>query len=161
MASIVAPDGTTRRALMMILGGRESTWESWRDHDPSEQPDVYLRVVPRSAGPVCTGHPATSAAPTFSRFPPAGTSGAATAAGSSSAQAPARLAAQQALRADGLALVATTSTRLSNTNLRHRSSAPGVGRSYREPALALAALTGYGLFRDYCAGHQVEWGSYI
>lgn len=57
MASIVAPDGTTRRALMMVLGGRELTWESWRDDDPSQHPDVYLRVVPRSAGPVRTGHP--------------------------------------------------------------------------------------------------------
>lgn len=57
MASIVAPDGTTRRALMMILGGAASTWQSWRDIEPSEHPDVYLRVVPRSSGPVVDGHP--------------------------------------------------------------------------------------------------------
>lgn len=57
MASIVAPDGTTRRALMMILGGKERIWQTWRDHKASERPDLYLRVVPRSAGPVRTGHP--------------------------------------------------------------------------------------------------------
>lgn len=57
MASIVAPDGNTRRALMMILAGDESTWESWRNQSPSKHPDVYLRVVPRLAGPVESGHP--------------------------------------------------------------------------------------------------------
>lgn len=57
MASIVAPDGTTRRALMMILGGKEETWQSWRDHGESEIPNLYVRVVPRSAGPVRLGHP--------------------------------------------------------------------------------------------------------
>jgi hypothetical protein len=58
MVSIVAPDGTTRRALMMILGGDDATWRTWRDHDGSARPDVYLRVVPRSDGPVLSGHPA-------------------------------------------------------------------------------------------------------
>ncbi len=57
MASIVAPDGTTRRALMMILGGAEHTWTPWRDGQGSSRPDVYLRVVPRSAGRVSAGHP--------------------------------------------------------------------------------------------------------
>ena len=56
MASIVAPDGTTRRALMMILGGMEQTWESWRDDESLEPSDVYLRVVPRSARSVRNGH---------------------------------------------------------------------------------------------------------
>jgi proteasome lid subunit RPN8/RPN11 len=57
MASIVAPDGTTRRALMMILGGRKPIWETWRDDGATGHPDFYVRVVPRSAGPVQTGHP--------------------------------------------------------------------------------------------------------
>lgn len=57
MATIVAPDGTTRRALMMILGGDDATWRAWRDHGGSARPDVYLRVVPRSDGPVLSGHP--------------------------------------------------------------------------------------------------------
>jgi integrative and conjugative element protein (TIGR02256 family) len=57
LASIVAPDGATRRALMMILGGDDTTWRAWRDHDGSAHPDVYLRVVPRSDAPVVSGHP--------------------------------------------------------------------------------------------------------
>lgn len=57
MAAIVAPDGTTRRALMMILGGADALWCGWRDGDGSPRPDLYLRVVPRSAGLVLHGHP--------------------------------------------------------------------------------------------------------
>jgi len=57
MASIVAPDGTTRRALMMILGGAHARWRDWRDGGERARPDVYLRVVPRSAGSVLRGHP--------------------------------------------------------------------------------------------------------
>jgi hypothetical protein len=56
MASIVAPDGTTRRALMVILGGDEARWKTWRN-DGAGHPDVYLRVVPRSNGPVFSGNP--------------------------------------------------------------------------------------------------------
>lgn len=51
MASIVAPDGTTRRALMMILGGAAPTWERWRDLEEGALPDAFLRVVPRGEGP--------------------------------------------------------------------------------------------------------------
>jgi integrative and conjugative element protein (TIGR02256 family) len=57
MASIVAPDGTTRRALMMILGGDETTWNGWRNGDVGARPDIYHRVVPRSDDPVTHGHP--------------------------------------------------------------------------------------------------------
>lgn len=57
MAAIVAPDGTTRRALMMILGGDGAHWDAWRDGDAGARPDVYLRVVPRSDGPIVSGHP--------------------------------------------------------------------------------------------------------
>lgn len=57
MASIVGPDGSTRRALMMILGGDERRWASWRDGNGDAAPDLYVRVVPRSAGPVVAGHP--------------------------------------------------------------------------------------------------------
>lgn len=57
MSSIVAPDGTTRRALMMILGGDEDRWKAWRDGKASARPDVYLTVVPRSNGPIVNGHP--------------------------------------------------------------------------------------------------------
>jgi len=49
MAMIVAPDGTTRRALMMILGGNKARWDAWRDAHATARPDLYLRVVPRSA----------------------------------------------------------------------------------------------------------------
>jgi integrative and conjugative element protein (TIGR02256 family) len=48
MATIVAPDDTTRQALMMILGGNKACWEQWRDSDAAVRPDLYLRVVPRS-----------------------------------------------------------------------------------------------------------------
>lgn len=57
MASIVGPDGSTRRALMIILGGDEGRWASWRDGNGGAVPDLYVRVVPRSAGPVVAGHP--------------------------------------------------------------------------------------------------------
>ncbi|MFI5893777.1 ThiF family adenylyltransferase [Actinoplanes sp. NPDC051513] len=57
MASIVAPDGTTRRALMMILGGDEANWRGWRNGDVGARPDIYLKVVPRSDGPIVSGHP--------------------------------------------------------------------------------------------------------
>jgi hypothetical protein len=57
MASIVSPDGSTRRALMMIVGGDERRWASWRDGNGGAVPDLYVRVVPRSAGPVIAGHP--------------------------------------------------------------------------------------------------------
>lgn len=43
MASLVSPDGTGRRALMLILGGNEQTWRSWRDHGTN--PDIYAHVV--------------------------------------------------------------------------------------------------------------------
>lgn len=57
MASIVGPDGTRRRALMMILGDRNPAWAIWRDRDAASRPGVYVRVVPRSAGPIVEGHP--------------------------------------------------------------------------------------------------------
>lgn len=57
MASIVSPDGSRRRALMMILGGDEHRWASWRDSTGGAVPDLYVRVVPRSADPVIAGHP--------------------------------------------------------------------------------------------------------
>jgi integrative and conjugative element protein (TIGR02256 family) len=56
MAAVVAPDGTTRRALMMIIGGDDARWRAWRDGG-ARAPDIYLRVVPRSASPVAGGHP--------------------------------------------------------------------------------------------------------
>ncbi|KXX55068.1 ThiF family adenylyltransferase [Rhodococcus sp. LB1] len=45
MASLVSPDGTGRRALMLILGGYGQTWRSWRDH--GTRPDIYAHVVSR------------------------------------------------------------------------------------------------------------------
>ncbi|CDZ87474.1 ThiF family adenylyltransferase [Rhodococcus ruber] len=45
MASLVAPDGTGRRALMLILGGNQATWLDWRDQ--GTPPDFYARVVHR------------------------------------------------------------------------------------------------------------------
>lgn len=46
MSEIVAPDGTGRRALMVILGGPEDVWRSWLDS--GEAPAVYARVVERN-----------------------------------------------------------------------------------------------------------------
>jgi integrative and conjugative element protein (TIGR02256 family) len=57
MASVVGPDGSRRRALMMILGGNDPQWASWREGRAGSLPDVYVRVVPRWAGPVVPGHP--------------------------------------------------------------------------------------------------------
>jgi integrative and conjugative element protein (TIGR02256 family) len=57
MAAVVGPDGSTRRALMMILGGSDRSWTAWREGRDGSVPDVYVRVVPRSAGPVVPGHP--------------------------------------------------------------------------------------------------------
>ncbi|WP_197499669.1 Mov34/MPN/PAD-1 family protein, partial [Mycobacterium sp. 1245852.3] len=45
MGWIVSPSGTGRRALMLILGGDESTWERWRGD--GQVPNVYVRVVDR------------------------------------------------------------------------------------------------------------------
>lgn len=47
MSEMVAPDGTGRRALMMILGGAEDAWRSWLDI--GEVPPIYARVVERQA----------------------------------------------------------------------------------------------------------------
>lgn len=60
MGWIVSPFGTGRRALMLILGGKEETWDRWRDD--GQMPNVYVRVVERddqvnrlaSMGPVRT-----------------------------------------------------------------------------------------------------------
>jgi len=41
----------------MILGASGRRWSSWRDSNPTALPDVYVRVVPRTAGPVVEGHP--------------------------------------------------------------------------------------------------------
>jgi integrative and conjugative element protein (TIGR02256 family) len=69
MASVVAPDGTTRRALMMILGGRDSIWTRWRDELRVRAPDVYTRVVPRSPGPMGPGHPGYVGGTDLQRIP--------------------------------------------------------------------------------------------
>jgi len=45
MGWIVSPSGTGRRALMLILGGDESTWDRWRED--GQTPDVYARQVER------------------------------------------------------------------------------------------------------------------
>jgi hypothetical protein len=66
---IVAPDGTTRRALMMIVGGKESVWYPWRDEPGPAHPDVYLRVVPRSAAPVDAGEPGQSGGADLQQIP--------------------------------------------------------------------------------------------
>lgn len=47
MADIVAPDGTGRRATMLILGGDTTTWRRWIDD--GTPPDIYARVVSRAA----------------------------------------------------------------------------------------------------------------
>lgn len=46
MADIVSPDGNSRRALMLILGGDAAIWEDWLDR--GTPPDVYGRVVNRT-----------------------------------------------------------------------------------------------------------------
>jgi integrative and conjugative element protein (TIGR02256 family) len=59
MASIVGPDGTRRRALMLIFAAPMKRWSSWRhgDSDRLSDPDVFMRVVPRSAKPIAAEHP--------------------------------------------------------------------------------------------------------
>ncbi|MDP3966720.1 MAG: ThiF family adenylyltransferase [Nocardioides sp.] len=56
MALVVGPDGSSQRALMMIVGGGGQPWADWRDTGNGPLPSTYLRVVPRSAGPVVAGH---------------------------------------------------------------------------------------------------------
>lgn len=63
MADIVSPDGTSRRALMLILGGPTSTWENWLRS--GTLPDLYVRVIDRSA----TGHPTAGEAKLFATSP--------------------------------------------------------------------------------------------
>ncbi|QHF21697.1 hypothetical protein GTU71_13200 [Rathayibacter sp. VKM Ac-2762] len=46
MADIVSPDGTGRRAVMLILGGRGTTWQAWLE--TGTPPDLYVRVVNRT-----------------------------------------------------------------------------------------------------------------
>jgi predicted ThiF/HesA family dinucleotide-utilizing enzyme len=46
MADIVSPDGTGRRAVMLILGGQGATWEAWLEK--GAPPDLYVRVVNRT-----------------------------------------------------------------------------------------------------------------
>lgn len=45
MSEIVAPDGTGRRALMLILGGTDHVWRSWLER--GSVPAIYARVVER------------------------------------------------------------------------------------------------------------------
>lgn len=67
MAWIVSPDGTGRRAIMMIFGGPEARWNAWRD--AGELPEVYARAVDRQHGaPPRDGLP-TQIAPTGTYFP--------------------------------------------------------------------------------------------
>lgn len=60
MADIVELDGTSRRSLMLILGGDEEIWESWLDK--GTPPNIYTRVVDRNA----TRRPAVMLAPHLS-----------------------------------------------------------------------------------------------
>jgi len=75
MASIVGPDGTRRRALMMMVGGPQGRWVPRRDGDP-------VRVLTCTCGsfrgplvPSSKGTPVTSASWTFSGCPQVPTSG--------------------------------------------------------------------------------------
>lgn len=62
MVSLVGPDGTGRRALMLILGGHRRTWRSWRDYGTN--PDIYAHVVVRQ-------QEASGDAPVAQQRPPA------------------------------------------------------------------------------------------
>lgn len=75
MASIVGPDGTRRRALMMMVGDPQDRWVPRRDGDP-------VRVLTCTCGsfrgplvPSSKGTPVTSASWTFSGCPQVPTSG--------------------------------------------------------------------------------------
>jgi integrative and conjugative element protein (TIGR02256 family) len=58
MAKVVGPNGSPQRALMMIVGGGGHPGVAWRnDGTGAGPPQTYLRVVPKSAGPVIAGHP--------------------------------------------------------------------------------------------------------
>nr|WP_143546940.1 ThiF family adenylyltransferase [Rhodococcus sp. 06-418-1B] len=65
MASLVSPDGTGRRALMLILGG-PITWQSWRDHGES-LPDIYAHVVSRRQS-TSGGPPVTQPSPPVTKY---------------------------------------------------------------------------------------------
>jgi integrative and conjugative element protein (TIGR02256 family) len=70
MASIVGPEGTRRRALMMILGGPTHRWSPWCNGATNAWPDVYARVVPRSTRPVASGHPGYVGGLDLQQLPP-------------------------------------------------------------------------------------------
>ncbi|WP_299577575.1 ThiF family adenylyltransferase [uncultured Williamsia sp.] len=70
MASIVAPDGSRQRALMMILGGSADRWNAWRTGKAGNTPDVYARVVPRSTEPPAPGHPGYVGGRDLQQLPP-------------------------------------------------------------------------------------------
>ena len=57
MAAVVAPDGTTRRALMMIVVATMKAGVI--GVTCAGAPDIYFRVVPRSACRLVSGHPGT------------------------------------------------------------------------------------------------------
>lgn len=67
MASLVAPDGTGRRALMLILGGSAHRWQAW--HDDGELPDMYARIVHRRPGDSDHGLPHAQTAPPGNYYP--------------------------------------------------------------------------------------------
>lgn len=54
MADIVAPDGTGRRAVMLILGGHGTSWQAWLE--TGTPPDLYVRVVDRTTQSRPEGH---------------------------------------------------------------------------------------------------------
>ncbi|MBY8861223.1 ThiF family adenylyltransferase [Nocardia sp. CA2R105] len=45
MAYLTSPDGTSRRSLMLILGGDSPDWNAWHDH--GTPPPLYVQVVDR------------------------------------------------------------------------------------------------------------------
>jgi len=68
MHRIVGPDGSLKRALMMIFGGPQGLWSTWRDSTPNIQPRTFVRVVPRPAEsqdgePACIGGLQTQSLP--------------------------------------------------------------------------------------------------
>ncbi|MEV0290704.1 Mov34/MPN/PAD-1 family protein [Kribbella sp. NPDC050820] len=70
MASIVRPDGRRTRALMLIFAGNEERWSNWRDGSAGSEPEIFARVVPRSASLVAAGHPGFAGGQDLQHLPP-------------------------------------------------------------------------------------------
>lgn len=57
MEAVIGPDGARKRALMIIFGGSNERWKSWRDEVAHDRPDTFVRVIPRTSADSLITHP--------------------------------------------------------------------------------------------------------